>query len=609
MSLSIETGTLVHALERSTTRLINAQVDGVWRGELSSSALSTATAIIALTLVDRERRHPENGPRIRAGLEWLLRHQNEDGGWGDTLQSVSNISTTALCWAAISIVGGPRDDCRRAEISASRWLAETADGHGVKTLISAVTARYGKDHTFSVPILTVLALAGKLGPEHSGWRRVPQLPFELAACPHQWFRWLKLPVVSYALPALIAIGQVRHHHAPSSNPLVRAVRNAARARTLRVLASIQPTSGGFLEATPLTSFVTMSLAASGNARHPVAKAGVKFLRESARPDGSWPIDTDLATWVTTLSINALSESPAYAASLSLAQRRHLRDWLLGQQYRVEHPYTHAAPGGWAWTELPGGVPDADDTPGALLALHHLDLVDAEVVRAAEAGITWLLDLQNGDGGMPTFCKGWGTLPFDRSGADLTAHALLACHIWKDRVSEPLRRRIERLSLGGLRYLGTQQRPDGSWIPLWFGNQHVPGDDNPTYGTSRVLLALHALEGTLEVAAMRGRGNAWLQAAQNPDGGWGGDHGIASSIEETALAVHALASDRDPSPELQAAVDRGVAWLVEHTAGGTAFPPSPIGFYFAKLWYFEELYPLIFTVGALGRAVGRMKDEG
>ena len=158
-------------------------------------------------------------------------------------------------------------------------------------------------------------------------------------------------------------------------------------------------------------------------------------------------------------------------------------------------------------------------------------------------------------------------------------------------------------------MGTQQRPDGSWIPLWFGNQHVPGDDNPTYGTSRVLLALHALEGTLEVAAMRGRGNAWLQAAQNPDGGWGGDHGIASSIEETALAVHALASDRDPSPELQAAVDRGVAWLVEHTAGGTAFPPSPIGFYFAKLWYFEELYPLIFTVGALGRAVGRMKDEG
>ena len=24
-------------------------------------------------------------------------------------------------------------------------------------------------------------------------------------------------------------------------------------------------------------------------------------------------------------------------------------------------------------------------------------------------------------------------------------------------------------------------------------------------------------------------------------------------------------------------------------------PSPIGFYFAKLWYYERLYPMIFTV--------------
>ncbi len=30
--------------------------------------------------------------------------------------------------------------------------------------------------------------------------------------------------------------------------------------------------------------------------------------------------------------------------------------------------------------------------------------------------------------------------------------------------------------------------------------------------------------------------------------------------------------------------------------------SPIGFYFAKLWYYERLYPLIFTVAALGQAV-------
>jgi squalene-hopene/tetraprenyl-beta-curcumene cyclase len=29
--------------------------------------------------------------------------------------------------------------------------------------------------------------------------------------------------------------------------------------------------------------------------------------------------------------------------------------------------------------------------------------------------------------------------------------------------------------------------------------------------------------------------------------------------------------------------------------------APIGFYFAKLWYYEKLYPLIWTVAALGPA--------
>ncbi|MCC2670892.1 MAG: shc 2, partial [Armatimonadetes bacterium] len=403
---------------------------------------------------------------------------------------------------------------------------------------------------------------------------------------------------------LIAIGQVRHHHLPAPALAGGAVRNLTRARTLRVLESIQPEGGGFLEATPLTSFVTMSLAASGNARHPVARAGVEFLHRSIRPDGSWPIDTDLATWVSTLAVNALSESPDFARALSPEQRRRLCDWLLDQQYRTEHPYTRAAPGGWAWTELPGGVPDADDTPGALLALHHLGVDDPRVLPAVEAGITWLLDLQNNDGGMPTFCRGWGTLPFDRSGADLTAHALLAWHTWRPRLPEPLQRRIDRAHTAALAYLQATRRPDGSWIPLWFGNQHAPGDDNPTYGTSRVLLALHALGDDEPVRSLRDRGMAWLQAAQNADGGWGGDRGVTSSIEETALAVQALASSRADSPGLSAAIQRGVDRLIELTAEGTAFPPSPIGFYFAKLWYFEALYPLIFTVGALGRAAAR-----
>jgi len=52
----------------------------------------------------------------------------------------------------------------------------------------------------------------------------------------------------------------------------------------------------------------------------------------------------------------------------------------------------------------------------------------------------------------------------------------------------------------------------------------------------------------------------------------------------------------PSPSMR----RGLTYLDRATDRGTRFPPSPIGFYFANLWYFEKLYPIIFTVAALER---------
>jgi squalene-hopene/tetraprenyl-beta-curcumene cyclase len=233
------------------------------------------------------------------------------------------------------------------------------------------------------------------------------LPFELAALSHRFWGALRLPVVSYALPALIAIGQVIHHYRPTRNPLTRVLRNLTKRKTLRVLETLQPSNGGFLEATPLTSFVTMSLAGMGLAQHPVARKGEAFLLASVREGGSWAIDSNLATWTTTLAIKALGYQ---GHILSPEQRLGLREWLLGQQWTREHPYTHAAPGGWAWTDLPGGVPDADDTPGALLALLRLGAVDERTQAAGRAGVRWLLDLQNRDGGIPTFAAAGGRCP-------------------------------------------------------------------------------------------------------------------------------------------------------------------------------------------------------
>jgi squalene-hopene/tetraprenyl-beta-curcumene cyclase len=573
--------------------------NGCWEGQLSSSALSTATAIFTLHLLGQ----PQHRRLIDGGLDWLIRMQNTDGGWGDTILSFSNISTTALCWAALS--ADKSGAIEGATAKAESWLIREAGSLSPDALTRTIVARYGKDHTFSVPILTMLALAGRLGEPREAWAKIPQLPFELAACPYQWFQWIHLPVVSYALPALIAIGQVRHAKRPTWNPIARLIRALTRERTLRVLQSIQPESGGFLEATPLTSFVSMSLIAAGRSDHPVVREGVAFLEASVLADGSWPIDTNLATWVTSLSVNALHGRESLAADDCAT----IRGWLLKQQYRVEHPYTHAAPGGWGWTDLTGGVPDADDTPGALLALRHLGVPDETVLDSARAGVTWLLDLQNRDGGIPTFCRGWGALPFDRSSADLTAHTMLAWSAWRDHIGADLAKRIDAAMVRAIDFLIRSQRPDGALAPLWFGNQHADEVANLTYGTSRVirLASIRNVPSKVEAKWRECLHKAviWLRDARNADGGWGGRPDTPSSIEETALAIEGLAiahasARGDDGPSIEHAIQSGAAWLAEHTSRGREFAPAPIGFYFANLWYFEKLYPLIFSVAALSR---------
>jgi squalene-hopene/tetraprenyl-beta-curcumene cyclase len=286
--------------------------------------------------------------------------------------------------------------------------------------------------------------------------------------------------VSYAIPALIATGICQMH---KKGGWLSPVRKLFVPKAMRVLLRMQPADGGFLEAAPLTAFVSMCLAEGGFREHEVTQRCAQFLVDTVREDGSWPIDTNLSAWVTSLAAKVLPHDQIDAEGLARLIQRNATVSV--------HPFTAAAPGGWGWSDLSGSVPDGDDTSGALVALYHLTGKPSDPVAN---GLRWLMWLQNNDGGMPTFCKGWGKLPFDRSSPDITAHAILAMGLWLPSLEGKLKADVQKSLDRMLNWMekGTEEKRAGGaaasgWVPLWFGDQDAADEKAPVYGTATVFV--------------------------------------------------------------------------------------------------------------------------
>jgi squalene-hopene/tetraprenyl-beta-curcumene cyclase len=571
--------------------------DGFWTGELSSSALGVAVSVAALHFHDARAHQSE----IQLGLNWLENNINVDGSYGDTPESPGNISTSLLVYAALNLYTHKSESVKTVQEQVARYLQAKHIDIKSENVSRIILAHYQKDYTFSVPILTMCALCGV--PGENGFKRIPQLPFELALLPQKFYRLLNLSVVSYAVPALIAVGIVIFKK-KKSGFLARWVRERSIKQALKKLQASLPESGGFLEAIPLTAFVSLSLINAGYVSSPVVKKGIDFLKRTQRPDGGWPIDVDLSTWVTTLSIKALGTN--LNKVLSQAQQKQLTAHLKSVQNKQVHPFNGTSPGGWGWTNYSGSVPDGDDTPGALLALLRLNAPEAvktEVINGAR----WLLKLQNNDGGFPTFSRGWGKLPFDHSCCDLTGHCFLALstiiHTYKTELSPTFSKKLTKALNQAIVYLEDNQLDNGAWLPLWFGNQNVPDHLNPVYGTARVLTylndALPALPNdsfSQKISFLANAAEKFLVSAQNPDGSWGGDKNCPGSIEETALAISAMGNSAH-----QSACEKGLYWLDQYMAQN-GLKAAPIGLYFASLWYDEKMYPLTAYLEAVRRMI-------
>ena len=543
--------------------------DGMWRGSLSSSAISTAVSVFALQRIDAKK----YASYIKAGVSWLRNTMKDDGSWGDSMESPSNMTATLLTFVSLYAVG-------QAPNESKQYLNRHFGGDSEEAITQGVLRYYGRDLTFSVPILMMCALAGVV----TNWKKIPPFPFELATLPQRLFRYLNLPVVSYAIPALIAIGICQLH---KNGGLFSPLRKLFVPKAMRILQRMQPVDGGFLEAAPLTAFVGMCLAEGGFREHEVTQSCAQFLIDTVREDGSWAIDTNLSAWLTSLAAKILPCEERFSTLKS-----QISTLIKSNATTSVHPFTAAAPGGWGWSDLSGSVPDGDDTSGALVALHHL--TQGKSCLEVENGLKWLMWLQNNDGGMPTFCKGWGKLPFDRSTPDITAHAILAMGLWLPSLEGKLKADVQKALDRMLNWMEKSLEESKGWVPLWFGDQDAADEKAPVYGTATTIDYLMSVQHHVATKLAQSQID-FILTTQNEDGGWGGNQGVKSKVTFTCRSLAALAHF---SGQYEDAKQRGWDYLYQRFQTGTLYDREPIGLYFSRLWYSEELYNVLFLLNAL-----------
>ena len=211
-------------------------------------------------------------------VQWLARHQNPDGGWGDCDRGQSNVAATMLVQAAFRLTGIP---AKYTDLMARADQYILARGG-----VSGLWKQFGNDKALAAAVLANAALADMVP-----WRQVPTLGFEALCLPTRWQRRLPPPASPPTLPAFVAVGRAKFHHDPPRNPITRLLRHGVRNTSMSLLGRLQASDGSYVDSIPITSFVVMSLASIGCQDHPVVQRGMEFLLSSLQADASWRTKT------------------------------------------------------------------------------------------------------------------------------------------------------------------------------------------------------------------------------------------------------------------------------------------------------------------------------
>ena len=584
------------AIERGRRMVFARQrSDGSWNERGDMGPYTTALALVAL-------RHVEQLPadQLLEGARWLRSRQLADGSFrGRPFAEEGDLGATAAAWAALSL---SEDAADRAAAERARSFVER---HGGLDAVVALAA--SGDVT-----ACVLAMAGLLDPA-----LLVTVPLPIVLVP-KFVEVVAQRVVFYALTTLLSISLIAHGLAKkSARPgLFRGlVDGRACARAVELLCLYQNRNGSLMNVVYHTALLVPALRAAGvPMTDPRLSSAIAWLRSrGARDQDGLYFDVyGSDVWSTASYLRTLLSTGSSRSSEPVTRAV---SWLLAEQCQRPHPaLTNRQPGaprtgGWGFQSGEDAYPDCDTTSTVLDALARALLPDSEgdsplppalatsVCAAIAAARSWLVGMQNPDGGWPSFFHGhpskrpgpilmrpmnlrFSELPpndpaawlraiaesyehlSDPSTEDVTARVLTALARSGTRLDAPEARRA-------LEFLSLQQCSSGAWWGRWKVN-YLPV-------TAAAVSAFAALGDDLMKDATR-RALSWMTSRQNADGGFGEtiasyrDPSLAGCGPTTApLTGSVLLGLVEGGEAGSSAARRAAAYLLEHQQPDGAWP--------------------------------------
>ncbi|HTM36049.1 MAG TPA: squalene--hopene cyclase [Terriglobales bacterium] len=621
------------AIDAARNWLLSQQhEEGYWCGELEADTTLESDYILMHTVLGTGSQD-----RFQKAANYILRGQNEDGGWPIYQGGQSNISASVKAYFSLKLAGYKPD--HPALACARKKILEM----GGVTKVNTFTKIY-------------LCFLGQYD-----YDAVPAIPPEIVLFPNwfwfniyeisSWSRAILVPLsILYArkpfkkIPEEMHIDELflggrdssRMHLAWSKKPIswrnfflvidrmvhwfeavhIRPLRSIALKKAEKwMLERFEMSDGlGAIYPSIVNSILAMRCLGYSLDDPQVIRALDEFEKLGIEEGETFRMQPCVSpVWDTAYAVFALGE-----AGMTPTDPRMVKaaDWTLQKQVRSYGDWSvknkKGKPGGWYFEFNNEFYPDVDDSAMVALGLSKVEHPNGRYQHESiQRAIDWIFTMQCKNGGWASFDKDndrmvFQHIPFadhnamlDPATVDITGRILEMLATYGYDKSHPAVKRA-------IKFIRSQQEPDGAWFGRW-GVNYI-------YGTMLVLRGLEAI-GVDHHEPYVQQGAEWLRMIQNADGGWGescasyddpNTKGVGPSTpSQTAWAVMGLLAANDTRSE---SVAKGIAYLLKtQRADGSWDEPYFTGTGFPSVFYlmyhlYRDYFPLI-ALTAYKKVVG------